>query len=170
MAATGGRPARDYAKLSIAAAILTIALKALAWRWTGSVGLLSDAAESTVNLVAALVALWALSVAARPPDDRHAFGYSKAEDFSSGAEGFMILAAAVGILFAAWERWRNPRPLVNAGIGIAVAAAASAINGAVAAILLRAGRRLRSITLTADGHHLLTDVWTSLGVIAGILL
>jgi cation diffusion facilitator family transporter len=166
----GGRPARDYARLSIAAAIATITLKVLAWRWTGSVGLLSDAAESVVNLVAALVALWALSVAARPPDERHAYGYSKAEYFSSGVEGFLILAAAAGILFAAWERWRNPKPLVNAGVGIAVAAAASAINGAVAMILLRAGRRLRSITLTADGRHLLTDVWTSLGVIAGILL
>jgi cation diffusion facilitator family transporter len=164
------RSPRFYAKLSIAAAIVTIGLKLLAWRWTGSVGLLSDAAESIVNLIAALIALWALSVAARPPDDRHDYGYSKAEYFSSGAEGFMIVAAAVGILLAAWERWQNPRPIVNAGVGIAVSAAASAINGAVAMILLRAGRRLRSITLTADGRHLLTDVWTSLGVIAGILL
>jgi cation diffusion facilitator family transporter len=162
------RSPRFYAALSIAAAVVTIALKMAAWRLTGSVGLLSDAAESVVNLAAALIALWALTVAARPPDDAHAFGYSKAEYFSSGAEGFLILAAAAGIAIAAWERWQAPRPLTEVGVGVAVSAAATIVNGAVALVLLRAGRRLRSITLRADGHHLLTDVWTSIGVLAGI--
>ena len=162
------RSPRFYAALSIAAAVVTIALKMAAWRLTGSVGLLSDAFESVVNLAAALIALWALTVAARPPDDAHAFGYSKAEYFSSGAEGFLILAAAAGIAIAAWERWQAPRPLTAVGVGVAVSAAATIVNGAVALVLLRAGRRLRSITLRADGHHLLTDVWTSIGVLAGI--
>ena len=162
--------ARSYAVLSIGAAVVTIALKIVAWRLTGSVGLLSDAAESVVNLVAALIALWALTLAARPADERHAFGYSKAEYFASGAEGFLIVAAAVGIMVAAWGRFRHPRPLTDAWVGIGVSAAASAVNGAVAVVLLRAGRRLRSITLKADGHHLLTDVWTSFGVIVGIAL
>ena len=162
------RSPRFYAALSIAAAVVTIALKMAAWRLTGSVGLLSDAFESVVNLAAALIALWALTVAARPPDDAHAFGYSKAEYFSSGAEGFLILAAAAGIAIAAWERWQAPRPLTEVGVGVAVSAAATIVNGAVALVLLRAGRRLRSITLRADGHHLLTDVWTSIGVLAGI--
>jgi cation diffusion facilitator family transporter len=164
------RSARFYAGLSIAAALVTIALKAAAWKLTGSVGLLSDAAESVVNLVAAIVALWALTVAARPPDETHAFGYSKAEYFSSGVEGFLILAAALGISIAAWERWQHPRPITDAWLGIAVSVIASAINGAVALSLLRAGNRLRSITLRADAQHLLTDVWTSAGVVAGIVL
>ena len=148
----------------------TIALKSAAWRLTGSVGFLSDAAESVVNLAAALIALWALTVAERPPSPTHDFGYSKAEYFASGAEGFLILAAAAGITIAAWERWRNPAPIRDPWTGIAVAAAASAVNGAVAAVLLRAGTRLRSITLRADAKHLLTDVWTSAGVVAGIVL
>jgi cation diffusion facilitator family transporter len=164
------RPARFYAWVSIAAAIATIALKAAAWKLTGSVGLLSDAAESVVNLVAAIIALWALTLAARPPDDRHAYGYTKAEYFSSGVEGFLIIAAACGICVAAWGRWRNPRPLTDAWTGIAVSILASAINGGVAVILLRASRRMRSITLRADAYHLLTDVWTSAGVIVGIVL
>jgi cation diffusion facilitator family transporter len=164
------RSARFYAWLSIGAAILTIALKLTAWRLTGSVGMLSDAAESAVNFVAALVALWALTVAERPPDTRHAFGYTKAEYFSSGLEGFLIIAAAAGIVVAAWNRWREPRPIEAPWLGVGVSAAASAINGAVAAALLAAGKRLRSITLRADGHHLLTDVWTSAGVVVGIVL
>jgi cation diffusion facilitator family transporter len=169
---SGGSPRspRFYAVLSIVAALLTIALKVVAWRLTGSVGLLSDAAESVVNLVAALIALWALTVAARPPDESHAFGYTKAEYFASGAEGFLILAAAFGIVIAAWGRWHDPRPIADPWIGIGVSAAASLINGAVAVALMRAGNRLRSITLRADAHHLLTDVWTSAGVIAGIAL
>ena len=164
------RSTRFYAALSIAAAISTIALKTVAWRVTGSVGLLSDAAESVVNLAGSLIALWALTVAARPADELHAYGYTKAEYFASGAEGFLILAAAFGIAVTAWERWQNPQPLTDPAIGIAVAAAASAVNGGVAAILLRAGKRLRSIALRADARHLLTDVWTSVGVIAGIAL
>jgi cation diffusion facilitator family transporter len=164
------RPARFYAWVSIGAAIATIALKAAAWKLTGSVGLLSDAAESVVNLVAAIIALWALTLAARPPDERHAYGYTKAEYFSSGVEGFLIIAAACGICVAAWGRWRNPQPLTDAWTGIAVSILASAINGGVAVLLLRAGRRMRSITLRADAYHLLTDVWTSAGVIVGIVL
>ena len=164
------RSPRFYAWLSIAAAILTIGLKLAAWRLTDSVGFLSDAAESVVNLVAALVALWALTLADRPPDSRHAFGYSKAEYFSSGVEGFLIIAAAAGIVVAAWDRWRTPRPIEAPWLGIGISVAASAINGSVAAVLLAAGRRLRSITLKADGHHLLTDVWTSAGVVVGVAL
>jgi cation diffusion facilitator family transporter len=164
------RSARFYAWLSICAAIATIALKVGAWKLTGSVGLLSDAAESVVNLVAAVIALWALTVASRPPDDRHAFGYTKAEYFSSGVEGFLIIAAACGIVFAAWERWQNPQPLTEAWTGIGISVVASAINGAVGFVLLRAARRLHSITLRADGYHLLTDVWTSAGVVVGIVL
>lgn len=167
---TAPRSARFYAWLSIAAAVVTIALKMAAWKLTGSIGLLSDAAESVVNLVAALIALWALTVAARPADPTHDFGYSKAEYFSSGVEGFLILAAAVGIILAAWERWQHPQPITDAWTGVAISAAASAINGAAAILLLRAGDRLRSVTLRADGHHLLTDVWTSAGVIVGIAL
>src|SRR5262249_43682263 len=155
------RPARFYAWLSIWTAVATISLKVGAWKLTGSVGLLSDAAESVVNLIAAVIAVWALTLAARPPDERHAYGYTKAEYFSSGVEGFLIIAAACGISIAAWGRWRNPRPLTDPWIGVAVSAAASVINGAVAVVLLRAGRRMRSITLRADGYHLLTDVWTS---------
>jgi cation diffusion facilitator family transporter len=164
------RPARFYAWVSIAAAIVTIALKLGAWKLTGSVGLLSDAAESVVNLVAAVIALWALTLAARPPDERHEYGYTKAEYFSSGVEGFLIIAAACGISVAAYGRFRHPRPLTDAWAGVAVSTLASAINGGVAILLLRAGKRLRSITLRADAHHLLTDVWTSAGVIVGIAL
>ena len=164
------RSPRFYARLSIAAAIVTIGLKLAAWKITGSVGLLSDAAESVVNLVAALVALWALTVAERPPDDRHAFGRSKAEYFSSGVEGFLIIAAAAAIIVAAWDRWRAPRAVEDPWGGVVVSIVASLVNGGVAAVLLSAGKRLRSITLTADGHHLMTDVWTSAGVIVGIAL
>jgi cation diffusion facilitator family transporter len=170
MSSVSPRSPRFYAVLSIAAALLTITLKVVAWRLTGSVGLLSDAAESVVNLVAALIALWALTVAARPPDESHAFGYTKAEYFASGAEGFLILAAAFGIAVAAWSRWQHPLPIADAWVGIGVSVAASFVNGAVAAALFRAGNRLRSITLRADAHHLLTDVWTSAGVIVGIAL
>lgn len=170
MTEVAGRSSRFYAGLSIAAAVATIALKVAAWRLTGSVGLLSDAAESAVNLVAASIAFWALTLAARPADDRHAFGYAKAEYFASGAEGFLILAAAFGISVAALGRWRHPQPITDAWLGVGVSAAASAVNGSVAVILLRAGNRLRSITLRADAHHLLTDVWTSAGVIVGIAL
>jgi cation diffusion facilitator family transporter len=134
------------------------------------VGLFSDAAESVVNLIAALVALWALTLAARPPDEEHAFGHSKAEYFSSGLEGALILIAAASIGVAAWDRLLAPQPLEQVGLGLGLTIVASVVNGGVALILLRAGRRLRSITLRADAHHLLTDVWTSGGVVLGIVV
>lgn len=162
--------ARSYAFLSIAAAAITIALKFGAYLLTGSVGLLSDAIESCVNLVAALVALWALTYAAKPADENHAFGHSKAEYFSSGAEGTLILVAAVSIAFEAWGRLFHPEPLIQLGLGLTLSLIATAVNGFVALILLRAGRRLRSITLQADAQHLFTDVWTSAGVVLGIFL
>lgn len=160
--------ARSYAGLSIGAAVLTIALKFGAYFLTGSVGLLSDAFESIVNLVAAIAAFWALSYAAKPPDAKHAFGHDKAEYFSSALEGFLILVAAGSIAVAAGERLFHPQPIEQAGLGLALALVATAINGGVAWVLLRASRRLRSITLRADAHHLLTDVWTSVGVVLGI--
>ena len=159
-----------FAWLSIGAALLTIALKTTAWLVTGSVGLLSDAAESLVNLVAAIVALVALRVAARPADRNHHFGHSKAEYFSAAAEGLMIFAAAAVILVTSVARFLDPQPLENVGIGLAVAVVASVVNGVVAMVLIRAGARYRSITLTADGKHLMTDVWTSVGVVVGVLL
>jgi cation diffusion facilitator family transporter len=164
------RSARSYAALSIATAVVTILLKLAAWKLTQSVGLLSDAAESVVNLAAAIIAFWALSVAARPPDEGHPHGHTKAEYFASAAEGFLIFAAAVWIAVAAWGRLRAPQPLERISVGLAVSAVATALNGGVAAVLLSAGRRLHSITLRADAKHLLTDVWTSVGVIAAVLL
>jgi cation diffusion facilitator family transporter len=169
-ASAPARPARTYAALSILAAVVTIGLKLGAYLLTGSVGLLSDAAESVINLVAAVVAFWMLTVASRPPDEEHAYGHSKAEYFSSGLESALILVAAVGIGWAAWGRLLNPQPLENVGLGLAVSLVATGINGGAALVLLRAGRRLRSVTLTADAQHLLTDVWTSVGVVAAVLL
>lgn len=160
--------ARSYAVLSIGAAVLTIALKFGAYSLTGSVGLLSDAFESIVNLVAAIGAFWALSYAAKPPDEKHTFGHSKAEYFSSALEGFLILVAAGSIAVAAVDRLFHPQPIEQAGLGLALALLATAINGGVSWILLQASRRLRSITLRADAYHLLTDVWTSVGVVLGI--
>ncbi|MGY5764091.1 cation diffusion facilitator family transporter [Brachybacterium sp. DNPG3] len=157
-----------FAWLSIAAAILTIALKTGAWALTGSVGLLSDAAESTVNLVAAVVALIALRVAARPATDRYLYGRAKAEYFSAAVEGMMIFVAAAVILVSAVERFVHPRELENVGWGLLISVVASLVNGAVAVVLLRAGRRHRSITLRADGRHLMTDVVTSAGVLVGV--
>jgi len=157
-----------YAWLSIAAALATIALKGFAWWLTASVGLLSDALEAFVNLAAALFTLYALALAARPPDEEHAYGYSKAEYFASGFEGTLILVAAGLIAAAAIERLGNPRPLERVGLGLAVTAGASALNFVVARVLLRAARTHRSIALEADARHLLTDVWTSAGVIVGV--
>jgi len=161
---------RRFAWLSIAAALSTIALKTGAWWVTGSVGLLSDAAESLVNLVAAIVALIALTIAARPADLGHQFGHTKAEYFSAAAEGQMILVAAVFIIVTAVQRLLSPQPLEHVGVGLAISVIASAINGTVAWVLLRTGREHRSLTLVADGRHLLTDVWTSAGVVVGVLL
>jgi cation diffusion facilitator family transporter len=157
-----------YAWLSIAAAIITIALKGLAYVLTGSVGLLSDAVESLVNLVAAIIALSMLIVAARPADEEHPYGHSKAEYFASGAEGFLIFAAAVSIAGAAVHRILVPRAIEQAGIGLTVSAIASAINLIVARILLTVGKKHNSITLEADAQHLMTDVWTSAAVIIGV--
>jgi cation diffusion facilitator family transporter len=159
-----------YAWLSIVAAIVTIGLKSGAYLVTGSVGLLSDAAESVVNLVAAVVALIALRVAAKPADEKHQFGHGKAEYFSAAIEGVMIFIAAAVILFSAAQRFLHPAPLESIGVGLAISALASAVNGAVGVLLLRAGRVHRSVTLSADGKHLLTDVWTSVGVIVGVIL
>ena len=161
--------ARFYAMLSIAAAVVTIGLKFGAYLVTGSVGLFSDAAESVVNLVAAVAALWALIYAARPPDEEHAYGHNKAEYFASGLESALILIAAAGIGYTAWGRLMEPQPLQNVGLGLSITLVAAVLNGGVALVILRAGRRLRSITLRADAQHLLTDVWTSLGVVAGVL-
>ena len=162
--------ARFYTFLSIAAALLTIVLKAGAYFLTGSVGLLSDAVESVVNLVAAIIATWAVTYAAKPPDEEHAFGHYKAEYFSSGVEGALILVAAASIAIAAWERLLHPQPLEQLGIGLGLSLVATVVNGALALAMLKASKRLRSITLRADAHHLLTDVWTSVGVVLGLIL
>src|SRR3954464_10905879 len=159
-----------YAWLSVAAAIATISLKALAWWVTGSVGLLSDALESLVNLAAALLALSMLRLAASPPDAEHPYGFSKAEYFSAGIEGALIVLAAAGIVWTAIPRLIAPRELDMPLAGLSLTVVASVINFAVAMVLLRAGREHHSITLEADGRHLLTDVWTSAGVIVGVTL
>ncbi len=164
-----GRSTRFYAAVSIAAALATVGLKAAAYLLTGSVGLLSDAAESSANLVAALGAFWAISSAARPPDEEHAYGHTKAEFFSAALEGALVLATAVSVAATALDRLLGPQPFENLGMGSAVSVLA-ALNGTVALVLLRAGGRLRSAVLRADGKHLLTDVWTTVGVVAGVLL
>ncbi len=158
----------SYAWLSITAAVVTIGLKMVAYLVTGSVGLLSDAMESLINLLGALMALAMLMVSARPADEDHAFGHSKAEYFSSGFEGSLILLAAIGISIAAIDRLLSPKPIEQLGIGVGVSVLASAVNLLVAAALLRAGKRHNSITLQANARHLMTDVWTSGGVLVGI--
>ncbi len=163
-------PLTRYAWLSIAAAIITITMKASAYFLTGSVGLLSDALELTVNLAAAIVALIVLRQIFRPANDEFAFGYSKAEYFASGFEGGMILLAAAGIVFTAIPRLIYPVPLEKLGLGLAISVAASLINLGVALVLKRAGKRYNSITLEADSRHLMTDVWTTAGVLVGIVL
>ncbi len=159
---------RRYAVISIVAALATIGLKGWAWVITGSVGLLSDAFESLVNLAAAIVALIALAAAARPEDEEHRDGHSKAEYFSSGFEGALILLAAASILYAAVRRLIDPRAIEQLTLGVAITVGASVINLLVARVLFRAARRHHSITLEADAHQLMTDVWTSAGVIVGI--
>ena len=154
--------------LSIAAAVATISLKTVAWLLTDSVGLLSDAAESVVNLVAALFALIVVRWSARPADEEHAYGHEKADYLSAGVEGALITVAAATIIYAAIGRLINPVPLDDVGPGLAVAVVASLINFVVARMLLRVGRAEHSIVLEADGRHLMTDVWTSVGVVAGV--
>ncbi|MBK7500255.1 MAG: cation transporter [Ignavibacteriales bacterium] len=157
-----------FAWLSVAAAIFTIALKGVAYILTGSVGLLSDALESIVNLAGALMALAMLTIAARPADEDHAYGHSKAEYFSSGVEGMLILVAALGIAVTAIPRLFTPKPLEQVGLGLAVSVAASFINLFVSIVLSKAGKKYHSITLEADAQHLMTDVWTSVGVLFGV--
>ena len=161
---------KRYAWLSIAAAIATILLKGWAWWLTGSVGLLSDALESFVNLAGAIMALAMLTLASMPADENHAHGHGKAEYFSSAFEGFLIIVAAIAIGYAAIDRLLDPQPLEAVGIGLAVSVAASIINLATSLILMNVGKKYKSITLEADAHHLLTDVWTSAGVILGVAL
>jgi len=159
---------RKFAWLSIGAAVTTIGLKTGAYFLTGSVGLLSDAIESLVNLAGAIMALTMLTIAARPADEGHVYGHSKAEYFASVTEGVLILGAAIGIITTAIQRLIDPRPLEQLGIGLAVSIVASLVNFIVSHILLNAGRQRHSITLEADAHHLMTDVWTSVGVIVGV--
>jgi len=157
-----------FAWLSIGAALLTMAIKAAAYLLTGSVGLLSDAVESIVNLVGAVIALTMLTIASRPPDEEHSYGHSKAEYFSSGIEGTLILIAALTIAGTGIQRLISPKPIEQVGLGLAVSAVAAVVNLIVGLILLRAGKRSHSVTLEANAQHLLTDVWTSVGVVVGV--
>ncbi len=158
-----------YLKLSVAVALATIALKGGAWAATGSVSLLSDALESLVNLAGAMFALWMVAVAARPPDDEHPYGHHKAEYFSSGFEGVLILGAAVAILYEAGHRLFDPQPVEQVGLGIALAVLSSALNGGLAWSMLKKAREVHSMALEADARHLFTDVITSAGVVAGLI-
>ncbi len=161
---------RTFFKLSVLAALVTIALKTAAWWVTGSVGLLSDAMESFVNLAAALFGLAMVSVAQAPADAEHPFGHSKAEYFASGFEAMMILGAALAITWAALSRWVALQPLQELGIGVTLSIVSSVVNGLLAAAMLRAARFHDSIALEADARHLMADVWTSVGVAGGVLL
>jgi cation diffusion facilitator family transporter len=156
--------------LAIVAALATISLKTTAWLLTGSVGLLSDAAESVVNLVAAIFGLVAIHWAGQPADEEHTYGHEKANYLAAGVEGALILIAALTIGVTAIERLINPQPIEAVGIGLAVSMVASAINLSVGLLLLRVGRREQAMVLEADGKHLLTDVWTSVGVVVGVAL
>lgn len=156
--------------LSIAASVVVILLKAAAALVTGSVGFLSDAIESVINLVAACVGLWALKLSAKPADDNHNFGHSRAEYFSAQVEGTLILIASVVIIYTAVDRIIHPQPVEQLGVGLGFSVAAAAVNAAVGVALIRAGKKYRSTTLDADGRHLITDVWTSVGVVVGMAL
>ena len=157
-----------FAWLSLGAAVVTILMKSAAYWLTGSVGILSDAIEGFINLAAAGVVLVTLKVVERPPDESHEYGHDKAEYFSSGIEGTLIIIASASILYTGARRFLHPQPIEQVGLGLAVALAASLINLIVGQILLRAGKQNDSITLEADGHHLMTDVWTSVAVVAGV--
>ena len=159
---------RRLLKASVVVACLTIALKTLAWWLTDSVGLLSDAMESLVNLASALFALVMVTIAARPADEDHPYGHFKAEYFSSGFEGLLIVVAAGAIVWAAVQRLLVPQPIEQVGWGLALSVLSSIVNGLLAWALLRSARAHRSIALEADGRHLLTDVWTSAGVVVGV--
>ena len=168
-AAVSTRFLMQFMWLSVATAVATVVIKGVAAMLTGSVGLLSDALESCVNLVAAVVALWALSLSAKPADHNHDFGHGKAEYMSSAVEGALIFVAAAAIIVSAIQRFVHPQPIEEIGLGLILSTAASVMNGLVGVLLVREGRKHRSIVLEADGRHLLTDVWTSVGVIAGIV-
>jgi cation diffusion facilitator family transporter len=155
---------------SVVVAVVTITLKTLAWYLTGSVGLLSDAMESLVNLASAIFGLVMVTIAARPADEDHPYGHHKAEYFSSGFEGVLIIAAAIGIIWTALHRLLAPQPLEQVGWGLALSVASSALNGLLAWVMFRSAREHRSIALEADARHLVTDVWTSAGVVVGIAL
>ncbi len=159
-----------YAWMSVAAALATIGLKTWAWQVTGSVGMLSDALESLINLAAALLALSMLRLAASPPDAAHPYGRFKAEYFASGMEGALIVFAAIAIAYEAVPRLADPRPIEAPLLGMAISAVASGVNLACGLLLISAGKRLHSIALEADGHHLMSDVWTSAAIIAGVAL
>ncbi|BCL80040.1 transporter [Ktedonobacteria bacterium brp13] len=161
---------RLYMFLSIAAALVTMAVKFTGYFLTGSVGLFSDAAESVVNLAAALVGLWAVTLSERPADDDHTYGHTKSEYFSSGVEGTLILVAAIIIVVEAFPRLFHPAPITQAYVGLIFSAFGAIINGVLAWFMLRAGKRQRSITLEADAHHLFADVFTTVGVFVGVLL
>ncbi len=165
----GGMQVSSYLKLSVATALATIVLKTGAWWLTDSVSLLSDALESLVNLAGAMFALAMVTLAARPPDDGHPYGHHKAEYFSSGFEGVLIIAAALGISAAAIERWLHPQALESLGLGLALSIVSSAMNGALAWGMLRTARIHRSVALEGDARHLITDVWTSAGVVVGLV-
>ena len=160
---------RSYLKLSIAVALATIALKTGAWMVTDSVSLLSDALESLVNLAGAMFALTMVTVADQPPDADHPYGHHKAEYFSSGFEGVLIVVAALAIIWAAGHRLLDPQPLEDVGLGLALSVSSSVLNGALAFAMLRKAREHRSMALEADARHLITDVWTSMGVVVGLL-
>lgn len=155
---------------SVGVALITITLKTLAWWFTGSVGLLSDAMESVVNLAGATFGLAMVTVAARPADEDHPYGHHKAEYFSSGFEGVLIIVAALGILWASVDRLWHPQPLEQLSWGLALSVASSALNGLLAWVMLRAAREHRSMALEGDARHLFTDVWTSVGVVVGLML
>lgn len=159
-----------YVWLSILAAMLTISLKTAAYFYTNSIGLLSDALESVINLIAAVIALLMIKIAVQPPDDDHAFGHDKAEYFASGIEGTLIFLAAGGIIYTAIPKLFAPQPIENIGIGLVISLVASVVNLAVGILLIKIGRQNHSIVLEADGRHLMTDVWTSIGVISGIVV
>jgi cation diffusion facilitator family transporter len=161
---------RFYTVLSIAAAVATMSVKFVGYLLTGSVGLFSDAAESIVNLVAALVALWAVTLASKPADAEHTYGYTRSEYFSSGVEGALIFGAALVIAVEAIPRLLHPQPLQQVGLGLAFSVSGAVINGVLGWFMLRAGKVQRSVALQADARHLFADVWTTIGVLVGILL
>jgi cation diffusion facilitator family transporter len=168
MVTSGATAPSRFAWIAIAAALATMALKTWAWLLTSSVGLFADALESLVNLAAGVMSLLVLRVAERPPDEEHLYGHEKAEYFASGAEGTLVLVAALAIAGSAARRLLHPRPVEQLDLGLVILVAAALVNLSAALALLAAGRRLRSIGLRASAHHLLTDVWTSAGVLAGL--